>query len=141
MKRGDVYSTPKGGTLSQNFFRRGNLIALRELACARSLNRLTAASNLTWNGGHPENWRCGSASPSVSHRILRGSTDRSSTAIGTRGRDLRGSRDREFGVKEQTRTLSRQSTFRGRPSAQVVRLEAEVLPTVWLNCPLEHIRR
>jgi two-component system sensor histidine kinase KdpD len=32
MKRGDVYGKGKSGTSARNFFRRGNLIALRELA-------------------------------------------------------------------------------------------------------------
>ena len=80
MERGDVYSKHKVQQALHNFFRRGNLIALRELALRqvaehvdRSLESYMAAKDIA------ENWPvrerlavCISANPSAQYLIARG---------------------------------------------------------------------
>ena len=80
MKRGDVYSTEKVERSLKNFFRRGNLIALRELALRqvaeqvdRSLESYMEAQNIRKNWGVRERMAvCISANPAGQYLIARG---------------------------------------------------------------------
>jgi len=80
MKRGDVYSTEKVERSLKNFFRRGNLIALRELALRQVAEQSIAASRPTWKiRTSAKNWGvrermavCISANPAGQYLIARG---------------------------------------------------------------------
>src|SRR3989454_6765284 len=79
MRRGDVYSTTKVEQALDNFFRRGNLIALRELALRqvaeqvdRSLENYMAAKDIQKNWGVRERIAvCVSSNPSAQYLIAR----------------------------------------------------------------------
>jgi two-component system, OmpR family, sensor histidine kinase KdpD len=79
MKRGDVYSTDKVERSLKNFFRRGNLIALRELALRqvaeqvdRSLESYMEAQDIRKNWGVRERMAvCVSANPTGQYLIAR----------------------------------------------------------------------
>jgi two-component system, OmpR family, sensor histidine kinase KdpD len=79
MKRGDVYAPDKVERSLKNFFRRGNLIALRELALRqvaeqvdRSLESYMEAQNIRKNWGVRERMAvCVSANPSGQYLIAR----------------------------------------------------------------------
>jgi two-component system sensor histidine kinase KdpD len=80
MKRGDVYSTEKVERSLQNFFRRGNLIALRELALRqvaeqvdRSLETYMEAQDIRKNWGVRERMAvCVSSNSAGQYLIARG---------------------------------------------------------------------
>jgi two-component system, OmpR family, sensor histidine kinase KdpD len=80
MKRGDVYSTDKVERSLKNFFRRGNLIALRELALRqvaeqvdRSLETYMEDQDIRKNWGVRERMAvCISANPAGQYLIARG---------------------------------------------------------------------
>jgi two-component system sensor histidine kinase KdpD len=80
MKRGDVYSTEKVERSLKNFFRRGNLIALRELALRqvaeqvdRSLETYMEDQDIRKNWGVRERLAvCTSANPAGQYLIARG---------------------------------------------------------------------
>ncbi len=80
MKRGDVYSTEKVERSLKNFFRRGNLIALRELALRqvaeqvdRSLETYMEDQDIRKNWGVRERMAvCISANPAGQYLIARG---------------------------------------------------------------------
>ena len=80
MKRGDVYSTEKVERSLKNFFRRGNLSALRELALRqvaeqvdRSLESYMEAQDIRKNWGVRERMAvCISANPAGQYLIARG---------------------------------------------------------------------
>jgi two-component system sensor histidine kinase KdpD len=80
MKRGDVYSAEKVERSLKNFFRRGNLIALRELALRqvaeqvdRSLETYMEAQDIRKNWGVRERMAvCISANPAGQYLIARG---------------------------------------------------------------------
>ena len=68
LRRGDVYSPEKVEQALKNFFRRGNLIALRELALRQVAEQWIAAWNPTWpprrsrtTGRCASGWRYASA--------------------------------------------------------------------------------
>ena len=80
MKRGDVYSTEKVERSLKNFFRRGNLIALRELALRqvaeqvdRSLESYMEAQDIRKNWGVRERMAvCISSNPAGQYLVARG---------------------------------------------------------------------
>jgi two-component system sensor histidine kinase KdpD len=80
MKRGDVYSTDKVERSLKNFFRRGNLIALRELALRqvaeqvdRSLESYMEAQDIRKNWGVRERMAvCISSNPAGQYLVARG---------------------------------------------------------------------
>lgn len=80
MKRGDVYSTEKVQRSLKNFFRRGNLIALRELALRqvaeqvdRSLESYMEAEDIRKNWGVRERMAvCISSNPAGQYLVARG---------------------------------------------------------------------
>jgi two-component system, OmpR family, sensor histidine kinase KdpD len=80
MKRGDVYSTEKVERSLKNFFRRGNLIALRELALRqvaeqvdRSLENYMEAQDIRKNWGVRERMAvCVSSNPAGQYLVARG---------------------------------------------------------------------
>jgi two-component system sensor histidine kinase KdpD len=80
MKRGDVYSTEKVERSLKNFFRRGNLIALRELALRqvaeqvdRSLETYMEDEDIRKNWGVRERMAiCISANPAGQYLVARG---------------------------------------------------------------------
>ena len=71
MSRGDIYSTEKVDQALKNFFRRGNLIALRELALRQVAEQVDRSlSNPTWTRRiFRRTGRCANGSPSASARI------------------------------------------------------------------------
>jgi len=107
-ERGDVYSSEKVERSLKNFFRRGNLIALRELALRQVADRLTAASNPTWKRRTSGKiGRCGSALRCASRRNPAGQYLIARGARMARRMDAElyvVHVDRELGVKEPNQT-------------------------------------
>jgi two-component system, OmpR family, sensor histidine kinase KdpD len=127
MRRGDVYSTEKVERSLKNFFRRGNLIALRELALRqvaeqvdRSLESYMEAQDIRKNWGVRERMAvCVSANPAGQYLIARAARmarrmDAELYVVHV---------DREFGPKETNQNaLSANLRFGENLGAQVVRL-------------------
>ncbi len=128
MKRGDVYSPEKVERSLKNFFRRGNLIALRELALRqvaeqvdRSLESYMEAQDIRKNWGVRERMAvCISSNPAGQYLIARGARmarrmDAELYVVHV---------DREFGPKESNQnTLSANLRFAESLDAKVVRLK------------------
>ena len=128
MKRGDVYSADKVERSLKNFFRRGNLIALRELALRqvaeqvdRSLESYMEAEDIRKNWAVRERLAvCISSSPSAQHLIARGARmarrmDAELYIVHV---------DREYGVKEPNpNALVANLRFAESLGAKVVRLK------------------
>ena len=128
MKRGDVYSTEKVERSLKNFFRRGNLIALRELALRqvaeqvdRSLESYMEDKDIRKNWAVRERMAvCISANPSGQYLIARGARmarrmDAELYVIYVQ---------REFGPKEANQTaLAANLRFAESLGAQVVQLK------------------
>jgi two-component system, OmpR family, sensor histidine kinase KdpD len=128
MRRGDVYSTEKVERSLKNFFRRGNLIALRELALRqvaeqvdRSLESYMEAQDIRKNWGVRERMAvCVSANPAGQYLIARAARmarrmDAELYVVHV---------DREFGPKETNQTaLSANLRFGENLGAEVVRLK------------------
>jgi two-component system sensor histidine kinase KdpD len=127
MKRGDVYSTEKVERSLKNFFRRGNLIALRELALRqvaeqvdRSLETYMEDQDIRKNWGVRERMAvCVSANPAGQYLIAR-------SARMARRMDAElyvVHVDREFGPKESNQSaLSANLKFAENLGAKVVQL-------------------
>ncbi|MBV9888134.1 MAG: histidine kinase [Acidobacteria bacterium] len=128
MKRGDVYSTEKVERSLKNFFRRGNLIALRELALRqvaeqvdRSLETYMEDQDIRKNWGVRERMAvCVSANPTGQYLIAR-------SARMARRMDAElyvVHVDREFGPKESNQSaLGANLKFAENLGAKVVRLK------------------
>jgi two-component system sensor histidine kinase KdpD len=128
MKRGDVYATEKVERSLQNFFRRGNLIALRELALRqvaeqvdRSLETYMEDQDIRKNWGVRERMAvCVSANPTGQYLIAR-------SARMARRMDAElyvVHVDREFGPKEtNVNALTANLKFAENLGAKVVRLK------------------
>jgi two-component system sensor histidine kinase KdpD len=128
MKRGDVYSTEKVERSLQNFFRRGNLIALRELALRqvaeqvdRSLETYMEDQDIRKNWGVRERMAvCVSANPTGQYLIAR-------SARMARRMDAElyvVHVDRDFGPKEtNVNALTANLKFAENLGAKVVRLK------------------
>jgi two-component system, OmpR family, sensor histidine kinase KdpD len=130
MKRGDVYSTDKVERSLQNFFRRGNLIALRELALRqvaeqvdRSLESYMEAQDIRKNWGVRERMAvCISANPAGQYLVARAARmarrmDAELYVVHV---------DREFGPKEPNQNaLGANLKFAESLGAQVVRLKGQ----------------
>ncbi|HUE55343.1 MAG TPA: universal stress protein [Candidatus Udaeobacter sp.] len=128
MKRGDVYSSEKVERSLKNFFRRGNLIALRELALRqvaeqvdRSLETYMEAQDIRKNWAVRERIAvCISWNPSGQYLIARGARmarrmDAELYVVHV---------DREFGLKEANQSaLDANLRFAASLGAQVVRLK------------------
>ena len=128
MKRGDVYSSEKVERSLKNFFRRGNLIALRELALRqvaeqvdRSLESYMEAEDIRKNWAVRERMAvCISSNPSGQYLIARGARmarrmDAELYVVHV---------DREFGLKESNQNaLNANLRFAESLGAQVVRLK------------------
>jgi two-component system sensor histidine kinase KdpD len=128
MKRGDVYSTEKVERSLSNFFRRGNLIALRELALRqvaeqvdRSLETYMDDQDIRKNWGVRERLAvCVSANPTGQYLIAR-----SARMARRMDADLYVVHvDKEFGPKESNQSaLSANLKFAENLGAKVVRLK------------------
>ena len=130
MKRGDVYSTEKVERSLQNFFRRGNLIALRELALRqvaeqvdRSLESYMEAQDIRKNWGVRERLAvCISANPAGQYLVARAARmarrmDAELYVVHV---------DREFGLKESNKNaLASNLKFAESLGAKVVRLKGQ----------------
>jgi two-component system, OmpR family, sensor histidine kinase KdpD len=128
MRRGDVYSAEKVERSLKNFFRRGNLIALRELALRqvaeqvdRSLESYMEAQDIRKNWGVRERMAvCVSGNPAGQYLIARGARmarrmDAELYVIHV---------DREFGLEKNNQSaLAANLRFAENLDAQVVRLK------------------
>lgn len=128
MKRGDVYATEKVERSLNNFFRRGNLIALRELALRqvaeqvdRSLETYMEAQDIRKNWGVRERMAvCISANPAGQYLIARGARmarrmDAELYVVHV---------EREIGPKESNQTaLTANLRFAENLGAKVIRLQ------------------
>jgi two-component system, OmpR family, sensor histidine kinase KdpD len=128
MKRGDVYSPEKVERSLKNFFRRGNLIALRELTLRqvaeqvdRSLESYMEAQDIRKNWGVRERMAvCISSNPAGQYLIARGARmarrmDAELYVVHV---------DREFGPKESNQNaLAANLRFAESLDAKVVRLK------------------
>ncbi len=130
MKRGDVYSAEKVERSLKNFFRPGNLIALRELALRqvaeqvdRSLESYMEAQDIRENWGVRERMAvCVSANPAGQYLIARGARmarrmDAELYVVHV---------DREFGTKESNQNaLAANLRFAESLGAKVIRLKGK----------------
>src|ERR1700676_1455011 len=130
MKRGDVYSPEKVERSLKNFFRRGNLIALRELALRqvaeqvdRSLESYMEAQDIRKNWGVRERMAvCISANPAGQYLVARAARmarrmDSELYVVHV---------DREFGPQESNQNaLAANLKFAESLGAQVVRLKGK----------------
>jgi len=130
MKRGDVYSPEKVERSLKNFFRRGNLIALRELALRqvaeqvdRSLESYMEAQDIRKNWGVRERMAvCISSNPAGQYLVARGARmarrmDAELYVIHV---------DREFGPRESNQNaLAANLRFAESLDAKVVRLKGK----------------
>jgi two-component system sensor histidine kinase KdpD len=130
MKRGDVYSAEKVERSLKNFFRRGNLIALRELALRqvaeqvdRSLESYMEAQDIRKNWGVRERMAvCISSNPTGQYLIARAARmarrmDSELYVVHV---------DREFGPKESNpNALAANLRFAESLGAQVVRIKGK----------------
>jgi len=130
IKRGDVYSTDKVERSLRNFFRRGNLIALRELALRqvaeqvdRSLESYMEAQDIRKNWGVRERMAvCISANPAGQYLVARAARmarrmDAELYVVHV---------DREFGPQEPNQNaLGANLKFAESLGAQVVRLKGK----------------
>src|SRR5215475_7160770 len=130
MKRGDVYAAEKVERSLTNFFRRGNLIALRELALRqvaeqvdRSLENYMEAQDIRKNWGVRERMAvCISSNPAGQYLIARGARmarrmDAELYVVHV---------DREFGPKEPNQSaLAANLKFAENLGAKVVRLKGK----------------
>jgi two-component system sensor histidine kinase KdpD len=128
MKRGDVYSTEKVERSLKNFFRRGNLIALRELALRqvaeqvdRSLENYMESQDIRKNWGVRERMAvCVSANPAGQYLVARGARmarrmDAELYVVHV---------DREFGPREPNQNaLAANLRFAENLGAKVIRLK------------------
>jgi two-component system, OmpR family, sensor histidine kinase KdpD len=128
LKRGDVYSKEKVEQALKNFFRRGNLIALRELALRqvaeqvdRSLESYMEAQDIRKNWGVRERMAvCISSNPAGQYLIARGARmarrmDAELYVVHV---------DREFGPKESNQNaLAANLRFAESLGAKVIRLK------------------
>ena len=128
MKRGDVYSTEKVERSLKNFFRRGNLIALRELALRqvaeqvdRSLETYMEDEDIRKNWGVRERMAiCISGNPAGQYLVARGARmarrmDAELYVVHV---------DRELGLKESnTSALAANLRFAESLGAKVIRLK------------------
>ena len=128
MKRGDVYSSERVERSLKNFFRRGNLIALRELALRqvaeqvdRSLESYMEAQEIRKNWAVRERLAvCISSNPSAQYLIARAARmarrmDAELYVVHV---------DREFGLKEANQpALEANLRFASSLGAQVIRLK------------------
>lgn len=129
MKRGDVYSTEKVERSLKNFFRRGNLIALRELALRqvaeqvdRSLESYMETQEIRKNWGVRERLAvCISSNSTGQHLIARAA--RMARRMDAELYVLHV--DREFGPKENPEALTANLKFAESLGAQVVRLKGK----------------
>jgi two-component system sensor histidine kinase KdpD len=130
MKRGDVYSPEKIERSLKNFFRRGNLIALRELALRqvaeqvdRSLESYMEAQDIRKNWGVRERLAvCISANPAGQYLIARGA--RMARRMDAELYVLHV--DREFGPRESNQNaLTANLRFAESLGAKVVRLKGK----------------
>jgi len=105
MKRGDVYSTEKVERSLKNFFRRGNLIALRELALRqvaeqvdRSLETYMEDEDIRKNWGVRERMAiCISGNPAGQYLVARGARMARRLSLPAHGAGHGASRDRRSG--------------------------------------------
>ena len=145
MRRGDVYSAEKVERSLKNFFRRGNLIALRELALRqvaeqvdRSLESYMEAQDIRKNWGVRERMAvCVSGNPAGQYLVARAARmarrmDAELYVIHV---------DREFGPKEPNQSaLAANLRFAENLDAQVVRLKGRsVADTVAEFVRVKHI--
>jgi two-component system, OmpR family, sensor histidine kinase KdpD len=135
MKRGDVYSTEKVERSLKNFFRRGNLIALRELALRqvaeqvdRSLESYMEAQDIRKNWGVRERLAvCVSSNPTGQYLIARAARmarrmDAELYVVHV---------DREFGAKDSNQNaLAGNLRFAESLGANVVRLKGRSVADV-----------
>src|SRR5260221_1192872 len=128
MKRGDVYSSEKVERSLKNFFRRGNLIALRELALRqvaeqvdRSLESYMEAQDIRKNWAVRERMAvCISSNPAGQYLIARGSRMARRQDVDLYVVHV----DREFGPKESNQSaLNANLRFAESLGARVVRLK------------------
>jgi len=130
MRRGDIYPVDRAEKALTNFFRRGNLMALRELALRqvtqsvdRSLDAYLKKKNIDQNWG-------------IQERIAVGvSSDLNSQTLIARGARIAGGIDAEFFVvyveqekdrePDRARTLNANFQFAENLSAKIVRLKGK----------------
>jgi two-component system, OmpR family, sensor histidine kinase KdpD len=136
MRRGDIYPAERIERALANFFRRGNLIALREMA----LQRVTRAVDRTLDdyvkrkqlGPHftvaEKVAVCISANPSARDLIARGA--KLAEAIDAELFVLHVESDREKSSPEEARALEGNIQFAQNPGANVVHLKGASVPAV-----------
>lgn len=133
MRRGDIYPAARVERALSNFFRRGNLIALRELAL-QHVSKAVDRTLTTYMDAHhiPDNWAvrervlvCISANPTSRYLIARGA--RLAQAVEGELYVLHVEGQRELN-EEGRRSLENNIQFAANLKAQVVQVAAKSVP-------------
>jgi two-component system sensor histidine kinase KdpD len=133
MRRGDIYPVARVERSLSNFFRRGNLIALRELALQHVSKAVDKTLTSYMDAHHiRDNWAvrervlvCISANPRARYLIARGA--RLAEAVEGELYVLHVEGDRELD-EESKRALENNVQFAANLKAQVVRIKAKSVP-------------
>jgi two-component system sensor histidine kinase KdpD len=133
MRRGDIYPVARVERSLSNFFRRGNLIALRELALQHVSKAVDKTLTSYMDAHHiRDNWAvrervlvCISANPRARYLIARGA--RLAEAVEGELYVLHVEGDRELD-EESRRALENNVQFAANLKAQVVRIKAKSVP-------------
>ncbi len=135
MKRGDIYTTERSEKALTNFFRPGNLMALRELALRyvtqsvdRNLESYLQRKRIDQNWGVSERVAvCISSNPASQQLIARGA--RLAQALGAEFYVIHVERGNDGRTKDRNRALAANKRFAENLGAKVVQIEGAIVAT------------
>jgi two-component system sensor histidine kinase KdpD len=144
MKRGDIYPTERSETALTNFFRPGNLMALRELALRhvtqsvdRSLESYLQRKRIDQNWGVSERVAvCISSNPASQQLIARGA--RLAQALGAEFYVIHVERGDDGRTEDRNRALAANKRFAENLGAKVVQVEGAIVATTVAKFVREH---
>ncbi|HKT51752.1 MAG TPA: histidine kinase [Candidatus Angelobacter sp.] len=144
MKRGDIYPTERSEKALTNFFRPGNLMALRELALRhvtqsvdRNLESYLQRKRIDQNWGVSERVAvCISSNPASQQLIARGA--RLSQALNAEFYVIHVERGDDGRTEDRTRALAANKRFAENLGAKVVQVEGAIVATTVAKFVREH---
>jgi two-component system sensor histidine kinase KdpD len=144
MKRGDIYPTERSDKALTNFFRPGNLMALRELALRhvtqsvdRSLESYLQRKHIDQNWGVSERVAvCISSNPASQQLIARGA--RLAQALGAEFYVIHVERGDDGRTEDRNRALAANKRFAENLGAKVVQVEGAIVATTVAKFVREH---
>src|SRR6185312_7120336 len=144
LRRGDVYPVDRAERALTNFFRRGNLIALRELALQhvtravdRTLDDYLQRKRIDQNWGVSERVAvCISSNPASQQLIARGA--RLAQALGAEFYVIHVERGDDGRTEDRNRALAANKRFAENLGAKVVQIEGTIVATTVAKFVREH---